>query len=756
MKNTKIIDNQSVEKNVTQHSIFHLKNIKIAYLVLFLCGSAIYINTVQNQFALDDQLAIYDNQFVKQGVAGIKDIFTHDAFVGFFGERGSKLISGGRSRPFSFAMFAIETQLFGSPNTDIEHSHLPFYFHLINVLLYGFLCVVVFRFLCLVFPLAEDRGHFFSSQSMLFSLAFLASLLFAFHPIHTEVVANIKGRDEILAFLCSLLAIVFSFEKEAYKDFKKTMIVFVLFLIALLSKENAITFLGVIPLVLYFQNKKILNEDAFRQYVPFLGATVCYLFLRFKYTHTSVSQESTEILNNPFFYATSVQKYATILYSFTKYLWLLLFPIELTHDYYFNQIPYKSFSDPLVLVSILMLVGMSLYLIKSYKQKTEIFFGLMFFCITFIIVSNVFFTVGIIMNERFVFVSSLGFCVIMAFGIQKIFQNFSHSNTLMMVLIVVICGFYTLKVVSRNRDWYDNFALFSADYATSYNSAKVSTALGGTYVDMADTSKNIDLKNQYLDTAINILNRSIAIYPSNSQPLLLLGNAYLKRFGDNEKAKQCFLKALSNRSEGYFDGNFNMAIVHYNQGNSDSALFYIEKANKIDPSHKEAKSLYSKLLAKMGRTSEALSLTNSEIGADASMDEMAGLSTEARQGGNIQESIRLADLVLQKNPNQAEANYNKGLCLARFMNKIPEGIPYLEKAIAANSSNVSWMEDLAVAYGFTGQIKQTIPLLEKVIAARPNDPNPYYNLSTSYSILGDKNKAQFYKQQGDKIKTNKP
>jgi len=755
MKNIKSPDNQIVEVSEASAFNFLKKTKNIVYLVLFFCSSIIYVNTINNRFALDDQLAIYDNKFVKQGVSGIKDIFTHDAFVGFFGERGSRLISGGRYRPFSFATFALETQLFGTPNSDIEHSHLPFYFHMINVLLYGLLCVFVFRFLLLVFPMSVS--HKDSNESKwFFSLAFLASLLFAFHPIHTEVVANIKGRDEILAFLFSLLAIVFSFEKDSYLDWKKQILIFLLFLIALLSKENAITFLGILPLVLFFQNKKWLDLDAFKRYLPFAVATLFYLVLRFKYTQTSVTQESTEILNNPFYLATTAQKYATILYSFIKYLWLLIAPMHLTHDYYYNQIPYKNFTDPLVLASIGMMLLVSFLLFKSYKKKTAIFFGLMFFIITFAIVSNVFFTVGIIMNERFVFTSSLGFCVLLAYGIQYLSDRLKWSHTHSLLIAVIICGIYSIKVYTRNQDWYDNFTLFSADYATSYHSAKVATALGGTYVDMSDTAKNTALKNHFLDTAIHILQRSIAIYPTNSQPLLLLGNAYLKRFGDNEKAKQCFLMALSYRSDGYFDGNYNMAIVYYNQGKPDSALYYIEKANKIDPTHKEARSLYSKLLAKLGRTDEALSLTRGEVGGDASIDEMAGLSTEARQGGNVQEAMRLADLVLEKNPNHAEANYNKGLCLARFMNKIPEGIPYLEKAIAANSSNVSWMEDLAVAYGFTGQVKQTIPLLEKVIAARPNDPNPYYNLATSYNMLGDKSKALFYKQQGDKLKLGKP
>ena len=68
------------------------------YLIILLFTSGIYFNTLWNKYTIDDTLVLTDNKFTLQGFGGIKELLTHDAFVGFFGERGSELVSGGRYR----------------------------------------------------------------------------------------------------------------------------------------------------------------------------------------------------------------------------------------------------------------------------------------------------------------------------------------------------------------------------------------------------------------------------------------------------------------------------------------------------------------------------------------------------------------------------------------------------------------------------------------------------------------------------------
>ena len=77
-------------------------------------------------------------------------------------------------------MFALEWEFF--PNN-------PQVGHLINILLYGLTGWLLFIVLLNLF--GRDKIAF----------VFFATILFIAHPIHTEVVNNIKGRDGIVVFL---------------------------------------------------------------------------------------------------------------------------------------------------------------------------------------------------------------------------------------------------------------------------------------------------------------------------------------------------------------------------------------------------------------------------------------------------------------------------------------------------------------------------------------------------------------------------
>ena len=701
--------------------LLELKLNKIPFLILFISSCLLYANTISHEYALDDQLAIYENKFVTKGIAGIGDLMTNDAFVGFFGDRGSKLISGGRYRPLSFVTFALEWEVF-SNNPHVSHA--------INVLLYGFLCCAIYYFLLLLFKKEGQNGKF----DFISSLPFLGAMLYCFHPIHTEVVANIKGRDELLCFLFGMLSFIYYLKFFDEKKWSSYLILFTLFFFALMSKENAITFIAVFPLISFIRGRSFLKMFD-KSFLSVIVATILFLVLRSKFTAVSVADQTTEILNNPFVLASTSEKYATILYSFLKYFILLIFPHPLTHDYYFNQIPYKKFSDPVVLMAIAGLIIILYLTLKNWKEKSPIFFGIVFYFITFSIVSNVLFTVGIIMNERFVFISSLGFCICLAYFMLKFKLNQTVAGQIGLISFVLIL--YSFKTIDRNFAWKNNNTLFATDFVTSNQSAKVSTSFGGMLYEDAIKLKDTAAKRRMLDSSIIVLKHGIDIYPENSQTWLLYANAIYARTGNYHDAIDIYQRCNALRGNSYFDASYNMAVLYYNAGTYDSALMHAEIATKINPEHKEAKSVLSRALAKLGRTKEALAIG----GMDNSS--LSSLALDAKDGGNYPEALSLAEQALALNNQDATANYVKGICLARYMNRIPEGIPYLQKAIQLNDKNQNWMEDLAVAYGITGQVQETIPLLEKAIAIRPSR-QLYSNLATSYFKIGNKAKADYY------------
>ncbi len=163
--------------------------------LIFAFAFLLYANTLTHGFVLDDAIVITDNMYTSKGVEGIPGILSKETFYGFFKVEGKEtLVSGGRYRPMTLVLFAMVYQVAGAS---------PFIFHLLTVLLFAATCVVLYRTLLL---LLTPRGNDYAAL-----FAWLATLIFAAHPIHTEVVANIKGCDEIVTLLGSLGTLYFTF-----------------------------------------------------------------------------------------------------------------------------------------------------------------------------------------------------------------------------------------------------------------------------------------------------------------------------------------------------------------------------------------------------------------------------------------------------------------------------------------------------------------------------------------------------------------
>ena len=272
-----------------------------AVFTLIIACFVFYGNTLHLKYAYDDLMVITGNQFTKEGFHGIGDILTTDFFTGFFG-KDQNMVSGGRYRPLSLVTFALEYQFFGEN---------PMIGHLVNVLLFSGVCILL---LILLRKLAKSRGFKQEQGKWYFSVPFLVCLLFIAHPVHTEVVANIKSRDEILAFLFCLLTLYFSIKFLEDRKVKHALFSNLSFFLALLSKENSVTFLLVQPVTLYFftRNKTQTNLVTV---IPLIISTVVFLLIRQTVVGHSNSPLADDLMNNPFVEMTLPRKYATILLS---------------------------------------------------------------------------------------------------------------------------------------------------------------------------------------------------------------------------------------------------------------------------------------------------------------------------------------------------------------------------------------------------------------------------------------------------------
>lgn len=529
---------------------------------LFVFAVTLYANTLPLQYAFDDTVAITENQFTRQGFAGIPDLLTKDLFAGVYGH--GLEIGGGRWRPLTLITYAIEYQFFGLN---------PMVGHLVNVLLYGLLVVVIFQTLTLMMP-----GNTL--------IAFVTTLLFAAHPIHVEVVANIKSRDEIMSLLGIMLMFFFLF--RYFKDKKVLQLAWsvVFYSLSLLSKENGITFLAILPLTVYCFTNQSSGRVA-RICLPFLAVAIVYFVLRSALVGTIGDKSSSDLMENPFADTLLPEKLATIMVILGKYLMLIFYPHPLSSDYSYNQIPIVGWGNWKALLSLAVYLFMGIYGVVRLRKKDVIAYGFLWYIISMSLVSNIFFNIGAPMGERFEFLPSLG--IILSVTVSAVYllkiknlNEIKFSPVKLSVPLLVILLLFSYGTFSRNPDWYNNETLFSADIHHAPNSGKVHYYYGNTMLKKALNEKEEQKKQQYLEIAKRETYRAAEIYPQFHHAWYNLGLIYEQQ--KNPDSALIVLKESLRLQPGYENAIATIGSIYGKLlGQVDSSVYYLTKAVTLNP-----------------------------------------------------------------------------------------------------------------------------------------------------------------------------
>lgn len=623
-------------------------NTQLNCIIIMALSILLYGMTVTYEFTQDDAIVITDNMYTQDGFKGIPGILGKDTFHGFFKKDGKdKLVQGGRYRPLTLVMFAMEWGIYGDN---------PFLFHLITILLYGLTGIVLYLLLLLLLrPVKGDNFAFF--------VALATTVLFIAHPIHTEVVANIKGRDEIVTLLGSLAALYFSL-KAYYGKSQYNIYAAGIFFLALLAKENAITFCAVVPLA-YFIFTKAKPGEIFMQTAPFLGAAVLFMIIRTSVLGLDFGADCNELMNCPYLKVengryveyTFSEKYGTIFYTLGQYVKLLFFPHPLTHDYYPYHVGTMSFGNWQVILSLLFYIGLGIYTIMGLLKKDVVAFGIAFYIITLSIVSNIVFPVGTNMAERFAFMPSVGFCLVIGVLAYRAAKYFSKNKkglqpsdfSIPIAAIGVAVLLFSIKTFERNPAWKSNYDLFTTDVEVSQNSAKLRNSMGGTTLAKASNlPEGSTERNALINEALGHLQEAVRIHPNYKNAHLLLGNAnlYLNNF---EQSFQAYNKALT------LDGNYteaqnNLTIAYRSAGkhfgeklnNLPKSIQYLETAYQRDPTDVETLRLLGVAYGMTGNGNKAVEFLEKGLKLqpnNASI--MFNLGIALQNNGNVERANQL-------------------------------------------------------------------------------------------------------------------
>ncbi len=657
-------------------------------MIAFVCAAIaflLYANTLNHHYTVDDGTVIENNKITTKGISAIPEILTTPYRKGFWDRKE------GLYRPLSLVMFATEWQI--AP-------HQPWLGHLINVLLYALTGFLLFYFL----------SALFNNQPPW--LPFIATVLFIVHPIHTEVVANIKSRDEILCFIFSVAAFYFLLIHARQSGTQNIIKSIVCYFFALLSKESAITLIAVFPLLLLFFTEKKRNE-IIKWSLLYAGVVVLFMIIRYSVLKTVTGNYQLQLINNSLLGASdSIQRFATAVYIMGKYLLLLIAPVYLVFDYSYNTIPVVSIASLQSLLPLLIYLFLIYYAIRNFNKKNPVAFGIIFFIITMSLVSNIFFLIEATLAERFLYMPSLGFCIgIISFLYQifkpkKLSANISFQKSLtaqpVALTILIVCALFSIRTFARNMDWKDNLTLLSKDVKTSPNSARIHYAYGSAIlVEQALKEKDENKKQNLLQSAINELEQGVALIPEYADAWYHLGVAY-KEKKDAANAIRCFEKARSYRPFRTAEAYIASGLAYGASGKYDKAIADLTKATELDPKSSEAYNNLGLHYTDAGKIEEALKALNKaiEIKPDFSKAYYNMGNTYAK-AGDFRTALEKYHKAISIEPDYGDAYNNIGNCYGAM--KVSDSAKiYYEKAVQLDPSNVKAVINLGITYRVLG------------------------------------------------------
>ncbi|MCX5785534.1 MAG: tetratricopeptide repeat protein [Elusimicrobia bacterium] len=512
--------------------------------VLAAAVAAAFANSLPNAFVFDDRRVIVENKMVTR--ADFKGIWTRHS--SWFPDKDDIVW-----RPLTSTSFALNWKLKGSNPAD---------FRAFNLLIHTANCVLTVH-------LAEFLG-------LAGPVPMVAGLLFALHPIHTEVLNSIVGRADLLATFFVLLACL------AYgRGWRFRAMVF--FGLGLLSKESAVPFILLVPLIAWVKfpgrpdwrriwRDCILLAAIAAGYIIYremaIGAFVPRLSVPFCHGDAAVlAGKSALALDNPLAAMPFPERFSNALYILWRYLLLCLLPWTLSADYSPNAIPLLGVFAFRNIFAAAVLAAACGLIWKWSQKRREVLFSAGFFLLTFTLVSNIPFPIGTIMGERLVYLPSIGFCLLVAMALSKL-----GRRPLIALAALILC-FYAGRSFVRNRDWKDDNTLFLRTAETSPDSIRA----------MVNASQALVERKKFQE-ARDLVLQALRLSPTTDKfplPYNVLGLAYMG--SGNLKSAEFAFQEAAKRDPGDLDALVNIGIIFAKERRYDGAISAFETALLQEP-----------------------------------------------------------------------------------------------------------------------------------------------------------------------------
>jgi Tfp pilus assembly protein PilF len=604
--------------------------------VVSLLAVLVHVNAIPNDFVFDDVTVIATNRALH------KAAFVDREWVAWFWRPYSwgAHERAGAYRPLTIVTYVANLRLSGLA---------PEPFHAANVLLHAAVSVLV---LAMGRRLVGNTG------------ALIGALLFAVHPLHTEAVTSIVGRAELLAALFGLASLLCGLRaiEPAGRSWGWWAVAGAgLFALAVLSKEHVVT----LPLWLVLAmlvDRRRLTPRAVLVTASFTMVAVLYAWAWWTVLGVWGGPFRGSPDNNPTLAASTGLRWLTASGVALRYAWLFLWPAQLSADYSFAEI-LPSTSLGLKEAAGFILVGVIVVGIAVAVDRLALGLGLI--AIPFIVVSNFPFPIGTIMAERLTYLPSAGACLVLGGALARLgwpsgaagsrghagdpaegrstalFRRW-RAGLALAIVVVALVG-YGARSVLRNRDWQDQYTLFSATRKVSTRSVKAMIGLA-----------REELVRDRPEAAEPLLIEALRLAPHSAIALGLLGEAQVRQ-GRMEQGIDSYRRALALKPDLLLLQH-NLVTAYLNLGRVAEAAEQLGRAALAVPWAVSPRHNLGVLSWRLGRRSDAETALRGALGlAPASVPTRLALGRLLLETGRTDEAREQFREVLRVAPGTPAA-----------------------------------------------------------------------------------------------------
>ena len=641
---TNVKQQPEVKKNALRSSL-NLSHKWVIVPILFVTFLA-FANTLSEKFgfAYDDTTQILQNEAIRS-FSNLPIAFTKEVWFWRVLQDKDPNKESGPTTPYYRPMFTVYLMV----GWFLFQDHAQGW-HLISVLMH--LLAVYFAFL-LLYRITSN-----------IQVTAIATLLFALHPLRTESVAWISGVTDLFLALFILPSFyLYMLYRESNKIHYLTGSVF-LFLFATFAKEPAIAlpiFIFAYEVFIIHQGQSLIGrlKPALLYSSVFFLVAVFYFVMR--YNALGFVLSDARYVSYPFHWVLM-----TIPLVICKYLSLLLWPVNLS---IFHATPMVTTPLSWRFIVPVLIVAALAFGLWQLRGNTVARFAILWFTINLLPVLNLSaFGVEFLVQERYVYISSVGFSLLLAMGLVKIpiekWFTVGSRRTAQAALVGVIVLLLAWKTVAQNMVWKDDMTLWEYGAEAAPDQAMSHYVLGHKYFNLQKIDKMVAELEQYVEMKPD----NLIVITNLASGHLVLYQEEIKRYGKGDRAHLDRIVALcemglrlSDKAPTLLDTLGTVYTYDWELKNYERAIWFIEHALEQDPKNPFFNlhlvgALLRRADASKGDFDSALRLLNTvreEVPEIA--DTYKFLAIAHRAKGQFPEAVENYNRYLKMQPNAADA-----------------------------------------------------------------------------------------------------